>query len=189
VNAIPPDPPAPPDPPSPPAPKRGGSPPDWLAGWSQIVSNAVVFVGAGFAVWQVLELRADRARDNAMQYVMLLHEESYARVALDLSVALQEGAGADDPRLSLTNVQQLGDLYQSAITCRESGVCDRDTIDIHLRDTVAGFYNLTYDDELVRLSCRLGLRPTEYGDPLRAYLDSSREGSSPAASVSTRACA
>lgn len=163
-------------------------PPVWLTGWSQLISNAVVILGAAFAVWQILELRADRARENAMQYVILLHQDPYAQVALDLSVAMQEGAVGDDRRLSLANVQRLGDLYLSAIACRNSGVCDRETIDIHFRSTVAGFYKLAYDNELVRLSCRLTDQPNRYGSLLRAYLIESGGAEASAVPVSSRRC-
>lgn len=177
----------PPPPPPPPGPQVS-EPPAWLTGWSQLISNAVVVLGAGFAVWQVLELRADRGRENAMQYVMLLHEDPYAQIALDLSVAMQEGATGDDARLSLANIQRLGDLYLSAITCRNSGVCDRKTVDIHFRQTISGFYRLTYDDELVRLSCRLTQQPNKYGGSFRTYLVNSGAGDSSVVPASTRKC-
>jgi hypothetical protein len=172
----------------PPRPTKRAGPPAWLTGWSQLISNAVVVLGAGFAVWQVLELRADRGRENAMQYVMLMHEEPYAQIALDLSVAMQEGTAGDDARLSLVNIQKLGDLYLSAITCRDSGVCDKKTVDIHFRPTIAGFYNLTYNDELVRLSCRLSLKSNEYGSHFHAYLVNSGGKNAPRVPVPTRKC-
>lgn len=176
----------PPEPPEPVPPKESlGA---RLGQWTQILSNVVVILGAAFAVWQVLELRADRRRDNAMQFVMLMHQEPYAGVALNLSLALQDAAAPEDPRLSPVNVQRLGDFYLSALQCRERGVCDRATIDAHFRGTIEGFYRQTFDRELVDLSCRLGQAANEYGGLLRQYLEATKISGAPDLPATRRRC-
>lgn len=170
-------------------PKSRWGPPASLSGWVQLLANLVVIIGASVAVWQIRELRADRRRDNAMQYVMLLHAERYAETALNISTAMQEQAPPTDPRLALPNIQRLGDLYVSAILCRERQVCDGPTIDANFRDDILGFYRLTYDREMVALACRLGDGAGSYGAPLRAYLDATRGAGEGPVPATTRTCA
>lgn len=138
-------------------------------------------LGIILAVCGLNDLELDRKRESAMRFVMLQHQSPYLEVMFDFSQALQELKSdqerMSDPRLSSRKIQMIGDLFISAITCRDENVCDHKVIDANFRQTIEAFYRVSRNDLLPALSCKLGDAPNTYGLHFRAYLIKTKNSS------------
>lgn len=159
---------------------------DRVKTWAELISFMAVITAVPLFFWQQRESMWSTRVANAMQFIIMSNSGEIAQARISLSKPwttfdTNRFMTSNPPRAAIRKmkrdvtagvdsetVMETTDFYSSVILCRNSNICDKDTIDVYFRSSITAFY-CTYDDRISEIATTN--RRSNYGLDLRRYSD------------------